>query len=128
MGFRYLVLTKWALRVPLGEQHSKPLPDFDIGPNFIISLKELQGVSEEKVADVVEILIGVASDLDSRDVHRLREGAGALESPVKRDDGAVCWRASLQVGTPSARRIHYWALPKGRIELSRVTLHDDFNP
>lgn len=89
----------------------------------------MQGISTDKVADVVvEILIGVASELDSREVHRLREGAGAMDSPVKREDGAVCWRASLQVGTPAARRLHYWILPKGLIELSRVTVHDDFNP
>lgn len=39
---------------------------------------------------------------------------------------AVAWRASLQVNTPSARRIHYWVLPSGRVDLARVSTHDDF--
>jgi hypothetical protein len=44
-----------------------------------------------------------------------------------RNDGAIAWRASLQVNTPSARRIHYWVLPSGQIELARVAAHDDFD-
>jgi len=129
VGFRYLVLTQWATRLPSGDQLAKPLPDFTIGAKFLQSLNELQGVSREKVADVVvEILTGVAHKADGRAVHPLREGAGATTPRVARSDGAVCWRASLQVGTASARRIHYWVMPGGGIELSRVTVHDDFNP
>ena len=128
-GFRYLVLTQWALRVPVGEQNARPLLHYEIGGNFLDSLKNLQGISEEKVADVVfEIVTGLANELDSRDVHRLRIGASGASREVTRDDGAVCWRASLQVATSGARRIHYWVLPGGTIELSRVTIHDDFNP
>ena len=44
-----------------------------------------------------------------------------------RGAGAVAWRASLQVKTPAARRIHYWVLSSGQIELARVTAHDDFD-
>ena len=129
VGFRYLVLTQWAVRLPAGEQLAKPLSDFTIGSKFLKSLRELQGISNEKVADVVvEILTGIAPKADGRAVHPLRQGAGATTPPVVRSDGAVCWRASLQIGTASARRIHYWILPGGGVELSRVTVHDDFNP
>lgn len=81
----------------------------------------------EKVADVVfEIVTGLATLVPSRAVHQLRTGSGGNDPVRRRDDGAIAWRAYLQVNTPSARRIHYWVLPNGRIELARVATHDDF--
>ena len=128
-GFRHLVAAQWALRLPSNQQKESPLKEFTLGPNFLESLDNLQGISREKVADVVvEIATGIANELVGREVHRLREGAGGEERVVVREDGAVCWRASLQVGTSSARRIHYWILPSGSVEFSRVTVHDDFLP
>ena len=129
LAFRYLVTTQWALRIQVGEQRSMPLHDYTIGPEFLESLRRLQGITPEKVADVVvEIVTGLALTIDSRDLHVLREGHGPSEKAVTRADGATCWRASLQVGTPAARRLHYWVLSGGGIELSRVTVHDDFKP
>ncbi|HZK05273.1 MAG TPA: hypothetical protein VFC82_05415 [Actinomycetaceae bacterium] len=127
-GFRYLVLTQWATRTLPGEQSDRPLPDYIIGPRFLDSLRRLEGIKDEKVADVAfEIVTGLAPSLSSREVHQLRTGPGG-DDPIRvRDDGAVAWRASLQVNTPSARRIHYWVLPNGQIELARVTTHDDFD-
>lgn len=127
-GFRYLVLTQWATRTLPSEQRDRPLADFLIGPRFLESLERLEGIKAEKVADVVfEIVTGLAPQLPSREVHHLRTGSGG-DDPVRvRDDGAIAWRASLQVNTPSARRIHYWVLPSGQFELARVATHDDFN-
>lgn len=127
-GFRYLVLTQWATRTLPGEQRDRPLADFLIGPRFLDSLARLEGVSPEKVADVVfEIVTGLAPQLPSREVHRLRTGSGGEDSVRVRTDGAVAWRASLQSNTPSARRIHYWVLPTKQVELARVATHDDFD-
>ncbi len=127
-GFRYLVLTQWATRTLPSEQHDRPLGGFLIGPRFLESLERLAGIKPEKVADVAfEIVTGLASQLPSREVHRLRTGPGG-DDPVRvREDGAVAWRASLQVNTPSARRIHYWMLPSGQVELARVATHNDFD-
>lgn len=30
--------------------------------------------------------------------------------------------------TPAARRIHYWVVPGGGVELSRIVSHDDVRP
>ena len=127
-GFRYRVLTRWATRTLPSEQLERPLPDYSIGPRFLDSLSRLEGIKEEKVADVVfEIVTGLAPQIPGREVHHLRIGPGG-DDPVRiREDGAMAWRASLQVKTPSARRIHYWILPNGDIELARVTTHDDFD-
>lgn len=124
-GFRYLVLTRWAIRTLPNEQQDRPLGDYVIGPDFLASLQDLEGVSKEKVADVVfEIVTGLAKQIPGREVHRYRTGAGGDNPALLRADGAVCWRASLQRHTPSARRIHYWVLPDQTIELGCVTTHD----
>jgi hypothetical protein len=47
---------------------------------------------------------------------------------VPRNDGAICRRVYMESRTSQARRIHYWKLRDGRIEFSRVALHDDFTP
>ncbi|MFZ1286606.1 MAG: hypothetical protein WAR57_06175 [Candidatus Phosphoribacter sp.] len=127
-GFRYLVLTPWATRTLPSEQRDRPLADFLIGPRFLDSLERLEGVKAEKVADVVfEIVTGLALKLPSREVHHLRTGSGGDDPLRVREDGAVAWRASLQVNSPSARRIHFWVLPSGQVELARVATHDDFS-
>lgn len=126
-GFRYLVLTRWATRIPPSEQRDRPLADYVIGPGFLDSVDRLEGIKVEKIADVVfEIVTGLAPANASREVHHLRAGPGGDDPPRTRADGSMAWRASLQVNTPSARRIHYWALPDGRYELARVATHDDF--
>ncbi|MGJ6980690.1 hypothetical protein ACSDQ9_09210 [Aestuariimicrobium soli] len=126
-GFRHLVTTRWATRIHPSEQAERELPDYAIGADFLDSLASLEGISTEKVADVVvEILLGMAPSMPGREVHQLRTGTGGDDPPIVRSDKAVAWRASLQVKTPSARRIHYWTLPTGRVELARVATHDDF--
>lgn len=127
-GFRYLVLTQWATRTLPSEQLARPLPDYRIGPGFLESLSRLEGVKAEKVADVVfEIVTGLAPQIASRDVHHLRTGPGGDDPVRTRGDGAIAWRASLQTNTPGARRIHYWVMQGGDIELARVATHDDFD-
>lgn len=128
VGFRYLVQTQWALRTLPAEQDERPLPEYDIGPNFLDSLDRLEGITPKKVADVVfEILTGLAARTPAREAHRLRQGESG-DAPIRtREDGAIAWRVSLQVKTPSARRIHYWLPPSGRIELAQVAKHDDFS-
>jgi exosome complex RNA-binding protein Csl4 len=125
-GFRYLVLTAWATRTEPGEQAEHPLPDYLLGDDFLDSLDHLEGISEAKVADVVfEVLTGLAAQMPSRELHRLRTGNGGDDPARIRDDGAVAWRASLQVKTPSARRLHFWVLPDGTNEFAKVGVHDD---
>jgi hypothetical protein len=126
-GFRYLVLTRWATRTLPSEQQARPLGDYVLGPRFLDSLEKLEGIKVEKVADVVfEIVTGLAQQLQSREIHHLRTGTGGDDPVRTRGDGAIAWRASLQVNTPSARRLHYWVLPSGVIELAKVATHDDF--
>ncbi|MDR7313725.1 hypothetical protein J2S40_004783 [Nocardioides luteus] len=128
-GFRHLVEAAWARRIPVGEQPTRPLPDYSIGERFLDSVEALEGITIDKIADVVmEVLTGLAEQSTGRELHQLRTSAGGNAAPQSRPDGAVCYRASMQIHTPGARRLHFWKCPDGTIELSRVVVHDDMEP
>ncbi|GAA4720448.1 hypothetical protein GCM10023216_06690 [Isoptericola chiayiensis] len=127
---RYDVRRTWAQIVHAEEKTRFPLPEYDVGPAFCASLADAGRGLEEKVhRAVVLVLVGRAPEIAGYELHRLRRGDGGGDPYRVRDhDGAQAWRLSLQVNTPQARRLHYWVLPGGRVELSRVVLHDDVEP
>jgi hypothetical protein len=125
--FRFEVYVRWARRIPAGEKTARPLRDYSLGPQFLSSLREMQGVDRSKVLDVVvEVLTGIAETSPGREMHPLRTGAGGSDEICQRD-GYTCWRVALQRQTPGARRLHFWRRAD-HIELSRIVLHDDFTP
>ena len=127
--FRFEVTQAWAHNIPAGEKDRWPLEEYTLGPRFLESLETVEGISRDKVLwTVVHVLTGRAPQMNGLQVHPLRSGLGGDDPQRVRDDGAACWRVSLQVNTPSARRMHYWRLPGGGYELSRVVLHDDMEP
>jgi hypothetical protein len=97
-----------------------------IGPAFVESLERTPGITRERVLEVCShVAAGRASEMNGLDLHQLRLSE-AGDAPMRvRDDGATAWRVSLQVKTPSARRLHYWQMRDGRIELSKIGVHDD---
>jgi hypothetical protein len=126
---RYEITSTWAARTIASEKRQYPLAEYSVGPRFLDSISALgDGYLEKVLRGVVDVLTGRAADIPARELHRLRAGEGGGDPYVVRDDGAVCWRVSLESNTASARRLHYWQLPGGRIELSRAVLHDDFEP
>lgn len=126
--FRFDVYVAWAERIPAEQKAALPLGDYVVGDRFLASLSEVHGVERAKVLQVVvEVLTGLDRELDSRERHVLRGGAAGSTAPVTRDDGAVCWRVSIQRRRPGALRLHFWAGSRA-VELSRVVPHDDMNP
>ncbi|WP_141494675.1 hypothetical protein [Kytococcus schroeteri] len=107
------------------DKRSWPMPDdYVIGERMVDSL-QLEGVAQDRVLRVAVMVLtgrGVPGD------HELRQHEAGNAPAVTRADGAVCRRAPLQQKSPSARRLSYWRLPDGRVELSRVALHDDLEP
>ncbi len=126
---RHDVYLEWVRRIPAADKSARPLAKWSTGPRFLASLESMEGIAREKVVSVVvEVLTGLADENPSREMHPLRTGAGGSDAATIRPiDGATCWRASLQVATPGARRLHFWRNAEG-IELSRVVVHDDTNP
>ena len=126
---RHEVTCTWAERTGAFDKTRHPLKDYTVGPTFMSSLNELGDKYTDKVLRVVvDVLAGRAAEIPSRELHRLRQGPGGSDPYVTRVDGASCWRVNLESNTASARRLHYWQLPGGQIELSRVGIHDDVAP
>lgn len=126
---RFDVDLMWAYRTLPSEKPSLPLATWNCGREFIATLTTVEGISREKIVEViVDVLTGRDTELASRELHQLRTGQGGDDPYRTRADGATCWRVSLQINTPGARRLHYWRLNDGSIELSSIRVHDDFRP
>ena len=127
--FRYEVDVAYAQQIPAGDKATRPRRDLRLGPDFLASLKTLEGIDRGKVVAVtVQIITDLVKELDGRERHPLREGDGPAERAVVRPrDGARCMRVALQRKSPSARRLHYWKVGDA-IELSRVVKHEDTMP
>lgn len=126
---RHSIRLAWVLRTPSSEKTDNPLPDYLIGDRFASSLGKLdQGQVTKSIRCALDVLTGAAREMPSRRMHVLRNGDGAGAPAVTRLDDAVCWRVNVETGAASARRLHYWKLPNGKLELSRVVLHDDMSP
>ncbi len=125
---RYEIEQTWLRRTPEPERARYSLPSYRFGPRFLESVKALEGVCREKVLDViVELLTDRARDIPGRELHQLRDSESSPSQRV-RADGARAWRCALQVNTPSARRLHFWKLTDGDIELDSVATHDSVPP
>jgi len=126
---RFEVNLAWARRTTAEEKPDLPLAEWTLSDDFLDTLTAVEGIDRAKVVDVVvDVLTGRAWQIDARQVHQLRTSEAGNAPTVVRDDGATCWRANLQTKTASARRLHWWQLPSGAIELSAVRLHDDVRP
>jgi predicted RNA-binding protein with RPS1 domain len=106
------------------ERARHPLRPVVVGPGFLCSLRDLQGVSLHRVFDTcVHVATGRAAEIPGLELHPLRAGAGGTEQR-QRADGARAWRCALQVHSPSARRLHFWRLDGDVVELDCVGTHD----
>jgi hypothetical protein len=129
VAFLKAVRVAYARRFDEGERQRYPLARMRVGREFLARWAALEGVSLEKVLDVcAEVACLRAHEIPAREVHPLRFGAPGAPVRVRVRDGARAWRCSLQDGTPSARRLHWWDVPgkDGRvIEFASVGVHDD---
>lgn len=103
--------------------------DWNLGSRFTDSLTELRDSQLRRVTKlVVHLVTGRNAEQNIVESHPLRSADEVSAPPVTREDGAVCLRAYVEEGMPQSRRLHYWKLGDGSLELSRVVLHDDMQP
>ncbi len=113
------------------DRQSYPLLPFRLHENFLKAVDDLEGVTYDKIVRVcAEVACDRARDLDSRQVHPLRKDAGHPDQRERMSDGAKAWRCALQQVTSSARRLHWWHIPRPAgeqdiIEFAHVGVHDD---
>ena len=123
---RHAVYLSWVERVPQTEKAATPLPEYAVGPEFASSLGKLDaGQLTKALKCVVDVLCDLARD--SRALHPLRPSIVSTTG-ITRGDSAICWRAAVEQKAASARRLHFWKLADGTIELSRVVTHEDMKP
>jgi len=130
-AFLLNVRLAYARTVGEGERLQRPLLRMRVGPEFLARVRELEGVSLEKVVEVcAQVACGLAHAIPAREVHQLRAGEGGSPVRTRERDGAKAWRCSLQDNTASARRLHWWSLPGeggGGVEFASVGVHDDYS-
>lgn len=98
-------------------------------PSFILTFQALTDDGKDKaIKTATHIVTGRNAIEHITEDHPLREGDETSKPEVVREDGAASRRAYIESHTPQSRRLHYWKLRDGSIELSRVGLHDDFTP
>jgi len=98
-------------------------------PSFILTFQALTDDGKDKaIKTATHIVTGRNAIEHITEDHPLREGDETSKPEVVREDGATSRRAYIESHTPQSRRLHYWKLRDGSIELSRVGLHDDFTP
>jgi hypothetical protein len=128
---RHDVYLAWVKNVPAVDKERQPFPtDWTVGPDFAASLYGFTepGVMAKALKATVEVLTGAADRNAAREIHGLRSNPGGDSAQLVRADGARCFRAAIEQNVASARRLHFWRLPDGSVELSRVVVHDDFKP
>jgi hypothetical protein len=116
-----------ALYTP-ADQAAYPLKDVRLHPSFLETLRSLQGVDPLKVIEVAcHVAAGRAHEMTGLAVHALRTTTGGGSPQRTRSDGAKAYRCALQREAASARRLHWWQLAGGDVELASVAVHDDFS-
>lgn len=126
---RFEIYLAWISRIPSHSRKKYKLKPFSLGAEFIESFNGMtRGKKNKALKALVDVITGNDELLASREVHALREGSGAGSKERVRTDGARCMRAYIEENAAAARRLHYWVLPSGEIELSRCVTHDDFEP
>jgi hypothetical protein len=127
--FRFELDVAYLTQVDESSRDQYRWPDsYLIGPEFLDSVDRLVlagGISREKILAVcVDVLSGRARHRPAR---AIKEWVTTRNGPplVRISDGARAMRARLQNSSHAARRLRYWCLPSGVIELDCVGVHDE---
>jgi predicted RNA-binding protein with RPS1 domain len=129
-SFLAAVRVEYARRFDEADRQRYPLQKMRVGRSFLESGRNLHGIDIAKVIEVcAQVACNHAHEIQGRFVHELTEGV-AGRSTLRQSDGAKAWRCALQVGSPSARRLHWWSIPQkdgATIEFAIVAVHDEFS-
>jgi hypothetical protein len=125
--FRFELELSYLTHIEENRRAELPWPaHFCFGPEFIRSVDDLVaagGIQRRKVVQVcAEVICGLAHVIPARAVKEWRVSRSGPQ--LGRSDGAVAMRVRLQSSTSAARRLRYWKLADGEVELDFVGTHD----
>jgi hypothetical protein len=117
----------WMHAYSEADRDRHPLAPYRFGPRFVESVETIEGVEREKVvATCVDVLTRRAWEINGRKARQMRtHDTGGSQVRVRVHDQATAWRCNIQTNSPSARRLMWWEVPDGSIELAVAALHDD---
>lgn len=99
--------------------------EWELGEKFLDSIDKQQIVDRRRVIRAcVDVITGRHKEIKSRASHKLRSSMAGNSADVIREDGAVAWRCSVNMG-PAAARLMWWERPDEVKELWVVASHDD---
>jgi hypothetical protein len=128
-AFVRAVRTTYARMLDEDDRLRRPLMRMRVGPQFLDSLRALEGADIDKVLEVcAQVAADFAHEIAAREVHQLRAGRSG-QPRLRATDDAQAWRCALQVKSPSARRLHWWRIPGSTgatIEFASADVHDEF--
>ncbi|MCH9682373.1 MAG: S1 RNA-binding domain-containing protein [Deltaproteobacteria bacterium] len=129
-AFISAVRVEYALRFGEDDRKRYPLQRMKVGREFLNRVRDLDGIDVDKILEVAaQVASARCHEIPGRAVHELHAGEGGTPTRARTSDGARAWRCALQIGTPSARRLHWWSIPGAdgaTIEFASVAVHDDF--
>ena len=122
---RYELEYYYLLNTTETDRASYPWPTrFELGPVFIKTFREITETGSISRRKVLEKCAHVLSSRDfDLDITKPWKRPGA--SQEVRADGGLAYRTDLEGETPGSRRLKYWRLTDGRIELDSVGHHDE---
>ncbi|GER23617.1 hypothetical protein NCCP1664_21120 [Zafaria cholistanensis] len=124
-ALRHEVYLAWVERIPALEKADRPLRQYGVGAGFAKAyFAQPPDIRHKAAKALVDLLTAEPGQAVPRQVHEWRTGRGGHNPPHTRDDGAVGFRMYVEENTPGARRLHFWKLPDGGIELHDVGVHD----
>jgi hypothetical protein len=124
---RHEIELAWLRTYAETDRERYPLATYTFGPDFLDSVANIEGVERDKiVATCVDVVTRRAWEVNGRQARQFRSSPAA-GSPylVRSTDEAAAWRCNIQTATASARRLMWWEVPDGTIELAVVAIHDD---
>lgn len=124
---RHEIHLSWLHTYSEADRAEHPLAPYSFGEEFVDSVESITGIERDKIVTAcVDVLIRRAWEINGRQARQMR-ATNESGSPIRVRvyDGATAWRCNLQTNTASARRLMWWEIPGGAIELAVVALHDN---
>jgi hypothetical protein len=127
---RHEIYLAWVERVDASDRGAWPLPgDYRVSDRLADSLAMLDDpLFDKALKAMVDVVTGRVREIPGRELHPLRRGEAGNAPAHVRGDGSRCFRVYVEQKVPAARRLHFWQLPDGTVELERVVSHDVVEP
>lgn len=127
--FEHELYLAWLRTVPESDRPDWGLRDYTLGPEFLCSVTQLEGVSRDRIMRAcVDVVTGRYPHISGREAKRFKDtvaNSGKGKPNLVRADGASAWRLAIGMGA-TAPRLMWWETDDDIPELSRVAVHNDF--